>query len=163
MVASALAIYAAGTGAGLLAVGCSGFVLLLVSLAVRWPPGIPSSITVLGAEYVVALHLHRRTLDPAVALYGSGLLLAAELAYWSLSAQPRMEASEKALIRRVLRMSVIVTASTVLALLALLAVQLAPAPRPGLPITILGIVAANVLLLTVAVLAWRGRASQGIR
>jgi hypothetical protein len=74
----------------LLAVGVVALVILLVALATRWSGAITGALVVLGAQQAVRLELGTHELDVWAPLLAAGLLLCAELAWWSL--EPRVPA-----------------------------------------------------------------------
>jgi hypothetical protein len=76
---------------GLLPLGGIGLILLGAALWFGWPQGIPWAVAILGGEFVVALYVRSGSLDLAAAIYGAGLLLTAELAYWSVEARTRSD------------------------------------------------------------------------
>lgn len=65
------------------ALGIGAVFGLLVALAGRWTGLLPWALALGGAEYAVFLVLKRGALDAYAPFYGAGLLLCAELAYWS--------------------------------------------------------------------------------
>jgi hypothetical protein len=60
-----------------------GVVALALALVSGWPAPIPLAVVSLGASYAVSLHGHG-AIDGRAPLVGAGLVLVAELAYWSL-------------------------------------------------------------------------------
>lgn len=84
-----LGAYAAGIAGDQAAlVGGLGLVAIAVlaaSLAFGWSSGIAWTLALLAAEYAAALALRdSATVDAGAPLVGGGLLVVAELAYWSL-------------------------------------------------------------------------------
>jgi hypothetical protein len=58
--------------------------LLVAALAGRFAGLIPWAVALAGAEYAAFLLIREGTVDGYAPLYGAGLLLVAELAYWSI-------------------------------------------------------------------------------
>jgi hypothetical protein len=77
-----LAVAAAASDPNVLAVGGAALFVLLVGLVLGKAFAIPWAIAGLGAEY--ALALGDGGLDRRVPLFAIGLLVVAELSYWSL-------------------------------------------------------------------------------
>ena len=68
-------------------IGAAALALLALALARRITALVPWPIALAGAGYAVMLALNADATDAAAPLYAAGLLLAAELAYWSLEAR----------------------------------------------------------------------------
>lgn len=64
--------------------GALATALLLLGLLFRWAGPLPWTYAVAGAEYAGFLFIQGNAIDGIAPLYGAGLLLSAELAYWSL-------------------------------------------------------------------------------
>jgi hypothetical protein len=60
------------------------FLALTAAIVLGWSPFVPLSLGLLGAAYATRLALDDPSLDTGAPLFGAGLLLTAELAYWSL-------------------------------------------------------------------------------
>jgi hypothetical protein len=85
-----------------------GTVALVVGIVLRLPLAIPWAVLAAGSGYVVA-HVHDPVADGWAATVGAALLLAAELAAWSIAGDARIH-EERAVVFR--------QASTVAALVA---------------------------------------------
>jgi hypothetical protein len=85
----------ASTGAG---VGAVGVVVLAFGLVARLPPLIPWSVLLAGGGYLLA-RAGNGAVDGWAAVIGVLLLLAAELASWSIEHDARIK-SEPSLVRR---------------------------------------------------------------
>jgi hypothetical protein len=83
----------AQVGAGL------SLVVLLVALVMRWPSAIPWSVAVLAATYLAGRTGHA-TVDGRAAIVGVLLLLAAELASWSVDVDKRITTERPLIVRR---------------------------------------------------------------
>jgi hypothetical protein len=66
------------------AIGLAAVVLLAVALVGRFAGLLPWVFALAGAEYAAFLSLRESTVDGYAPIYGAGLLLVAELAYWSI-------------------------------------------------------------------------------
>lgn len=66
------------------AVGALAVALLLLGLVFRWAGPLPWAYVGAGAGYAGFLFIQGGGIDPTAPLYGAGLLLSAEFAYWSL-------------------------------------------------------------------------------
>ncbi|MDX6452514.1 MAG: hypothetical protein QOH16_2563 [Gaiellaceae bacterium] len=78
--------------------GAAGLALLALGLVLRWSTTIPWSILLVGGGYLIARE-GDTVVDGWAAAIGVLLLLAAELASWSIEHDARIEA-EGALVRR---------------------------------------------------------------
>jgi hypothetical protein len=87
-------------GAAVLVPGVVGVLVLAGALAFAQPAGIPIAVVLLGGSYGGSLFLGPHALDVWAPLEATGLLLAAELAYWSLELRPWVEAEPGVLARR---------------------------------------------------------------
>jgi len=74
--------------------------LLAAGLVAGWHAAVPASVLIAGAAYAGSLFLGPHRLDTSAPLEGTALLLAAELAYWSLELRPWVEAEPGVLARR---------------------------------------------------------------
>ncbi len=137
---------------GLLGVGAAG--VLLVGLLARSVAPLPWSIGLLGISAAVAMLAGGGPVERAAPLYGPGLLLAAELAYWAVD-RARVPGEPVGVARRRALLLVAMAAATgLLALLVTLAGGLAGAAT-GWEIRALGVGAAVMVTWIVAVLARR--------
>jgi hypothetical protein len=143
----------------LLALGTAGVLWLFVGLVSRWSAPLAAGIVFLGAEQAVRLATGRSSVDPWTPAYAAGLLLAAELAWWSI--EPRVAAWSEpgAVLRRVLTVAAACVGAGLLAALVVLA---AGAPlRGGVGLELVGVLAAAAAVAVVAAVARApaGRAS----
>jgi hypothetical protein len=134
----------AGPASGL---GVAAAIVLSVALILRWPIVVPWAIALSGAGYVIG----RPGVSVSTAVSGAGLLLAAELAYWAIEHDGRIQVERDVTTRRVLALVLVVSAALAVDLLLLPATALA-APR-GLALAGLGAVAAVVILALMVQLA----------
>jgi hypothetical protein len=135
----------------LLAFGLVGLLWLALGLAVRWGAAMALGVVFLGGEQALRLALGPGTVDPWTPVYAAGLLLTAELAWWSI--EPRVPAwwDAEVLLRR---LGTIVGVCAAGAIVAALIVLAAGAPlRGGLGLELVGVVAAIGAVAVVAGLA----------
>jgi hypothetical protein len=141
-----------------LVLGIAGLVWLAVGLAARWGAALAAGIAFLGAEQALALATGPSSVDPWTPLYAAGLLLAAELAWWSI--EPRVPAWANPIIA-LRRFGIIVLMCALGAALAALVVLAAGAPlEGGVSLELVGVLAAVGAVVVVAVLAHRHAASE---
>jgi hypothetical protein len=110
--ASIVYIAAAGgrlatVGAGVSAVGLG---LLVLGLVLRWPTTIPWSVLLVGGGYLLA-RAGNSVVDGWAAAIGVLLLLAAELASWSIEHDARIAAEASLVRRRVATLGALVAAA----------------------------------------------------
>ncbi|MFO7572131.1 MAG: hypothetical protein R6W48_05950 [Gaiellaceae bacterium] len=128
--------------------------LLIVALARGWPRLVPAPILALGGIYGAQLVVDDAVLDPGAAAVAAGLLLTAELAYWSLEERERIRSETGEAIRRLAYLAAL-GATAVFSSLVLLALADAFRAR-GLAIDLLGALAVGAAVVGVWLLA-RGR------
>jgi hypothetical protein len=135
----------------LLGLGAAGVFCLLVGLAGRWGAALALGIAFLGAEQAVRLATGPSTVDPWAPAYAAGLLLAAELAWWSI--EPRVAAWWEigVVLRRVGTIAGMCAAGALVAALVVLAAGASLAGGVGLEL--IGVAAAVAALAVVAGLA----------
>jgi hypothetical protein len=71
-------------------VAAVAFVALVAAFAQGWSWLVPAAIALVGGSYAVELAIDDAPLDVAAPVVAVGLLLAAELAYWSLDERTRV-------------------------------------------------------------------------
>jgi hypothetical protein len=158
VVASALGVLAlAGASDVVLAVGvrlvAAALVALLAAIVLGWSVLVPVSALLVGAAYVTHLSADDLALDARAPLLAAGLLLAAELGYWSIEARQRVRAERGEDLRRLGILALLALASVAAGAAILAAADLARAG--GLAVDLLGAAAALGTLLVVSVLALR--------
>jgi hypothetical protein len=116
-----------------------GLALLLAGLALRRQGTIPFAVVALGAAYVLARSGHE-VVDGWAAPVGVGLLLAAELATWSIEHDARIHEERAVLQRRIGALAALVAAATLLGMLVV--ASAAVSARSGLLLVAVGVAAA---------------------
>jgi len=102
---AAAALDADGRAAVLAGAGAA-ILLLGLGLSMRRPAAIPSALLVLGALHVIP----HGGLSIGTVIYGSGLLLTGELAYWSIDEHGRRPVEPEVFVPRLLAILVVVGA-----------------------------------------------------
>jgi hypothetical protein len=150
-IAVALAVTAAWSRPWLLAVGGAAVLLLVVGLGLGRPAAVPWAVAGLGVAY--ATTLAGEELEGRVPLSAAGLLVTADLAYWSLRLRDGAPDEPGMPLRRLI--GVLVSAAVALVAGTLL-VAVAHVPlRGGLLVEAVGIAAAIGALTIVLVAARR--------
>ena len=84
--------------------------LLVVGLVLRWPTMIPWAVIASAAGYLIARE-GRSAVDGWAAVVGVALLLAAELASWSVEHDRRIRSEHSLVTRRVITLAVLTAAA----------------------------------------------------
>lgn len=95
-----------------MALGASVFALALLALGLvlRWPATIPWAVVIAAGGYVVTRE-GRSIVDGWAAVIGVLLLVAAELASWSIEHDARIRSEPSLLVRRVVTLAVLAAAA----------------------------------------------------
>ena len=133
-------------------------VALVAAIMLGWSPLVPASIVVVGGVYAAQLAIDDASLDSAAPAFAAGLLMTAELAYWSLEERDGARGEEGAGLRHAafvagLGVATLLVASLLLALVDAVRTQ-------GLAVDLLGAAAAAAALFAI-VLAARGHGRTG--
>jgi hypothetical protein len=153
-----LAIYAAvvaprlGDAIGI--VGAIGVVVLVVALALRFPPLIAPGFALLGIEYALLFALRGNTIDVRAPLYGAAFLVTAELAFGAVAL--RAGRPEPALAARRAATLVLLALGSIVVGLVVLAAASAPL-EGGVGLEAVGVAAAVALLVALGRVAVRSR------
>jgi hypothetical protein len=126
----------AGVGAG---AGAFGLGLLVLGLVLRWPLTIPWSILLVGGGYLLAREGHS-VVDGWAAAIGVLLLLAAELASWSIEHDARIEAEASLVRRRIATLGALIAAALLINFMLLAAAGVAASS--GVLLAAVGVAAA---------------------
>ncbi|HTR33411.1 MAG TPA: hypothetical protein VMH47_06010 [Gaiellaceae bacterium] len=140
---AALPLYVAASGGRLAkageAIAALGVIVLLPGLVLRLPLVIPWAIGLSAAGYVVGREQHA-AVDGWSSVVGAGLLLAAELAAWSIDHDRRIVSERTLVARDTLRLAALVAAAALLGFVLVGAAAVSSAA--GLLLTAIGVVAA---------------------
>ena len=134
----------------------AGVVLVLAGAAGFWAAGPAFGVTILAAGYVAGLYAGGRSLDVAAAPFGACLLMAAELAQFSLELGAAGSVEGALTAARLTLLGAVCVGSAAAGLVFIL-----PAAEPlpgGLAATAAGLLAA---VAAVALLAWLARRPTG--
>jgi hypothetical protein len=127
----------------------------VAAVTLGWTSAIPAALVLLAAEYLAGIGTggHEDLLEPAAPLVAGGLLLLAELAYWSLELRGPGHEEREVVLRRLAALGLL----TVLAVaLGSFVVVVTAAPLGGgLAWDVVGVAAAAATLAVVALLARR--------
>ena len=109
-----MAVYAAATGGRLASVaaalGAGGVIALALAIVLRFPGVIPWSVLVVGAAYLAGRE-GKAVVDGWAAVVGVALLVAAELAAWSIEHDARIRTQRSLAARRALTLAALVAAA----------------------------------------------------
>jgi hypothetical protein len=97
-------------------VAVAGVAVLVLALARRWTGLVAWAIALVAAGYVIARASHD-TVDGWAAVVGALLLAAAELAFWSIEADPRIHEERAVVVRRVTTLVALLAGSALLGML----------------------------------------------
>ena len=151
--AAAVAAYAAVLDTGSAAVG--GFGVVLLAGALLWASGATVSwaLAVVVASYALALALADGDLDARAGFVAAALLLAAELAFWSVEAKRWPREQSAAARSRLAGLLILALAAATVG--TLLVAAGAAVPAGVTPVQAVGALGAVVAVLTLALLARR--------
>jgi hypothetical protein len=138
-----------------LGVGAFGLVLLGVGVAARVPAGITAGLAIVGGAYGATLVVESAPLDRQAPIAAAALVLAAELAWWSLELRARIAPEAGSYLRALAVVLTLALGAYGLGALLLAAVDVAR--TSGLAIEAAG-AAGAAAALAVALLAGRTRA-----
>jgi hypothetical protein len=146
------------TGRGAAVLGGAGVVVLAAALAAGRPGPVPAALALLGAQYALVLTVDGVPVDTRAPLVAAALLVATELAYWSLELRLAVAEEAGAIARRSAVVLVLALAAMLLgaSLLALVDV----AGGGGLWLEALGAAASLAALVLLLALARRASAAR---
>jgi hypothetical protein len=99
-------------------VGAFGLVLLVAGLVLRWPMTIPWAVLIVGGGYLLGRE-GNPVVDGWAAAIGVLLLLAAELASWSIDHDARIAAERSLVVRRVVTLAALILSALIVNFLLL--------------------------------------------
>jgi hypothetical protein len=114
---------------------------------------VPASIVLIGGEYALVLSVDDSSLDTRAAVVAAGLLVTAELAYWSLELRAEITDEPGSYARRLSVLALLGLGALTLSGLLVAAVDLAG--REGLAVEIAGATAAFAAVVLLWSLARR--------
>jgi len=82
------------------AIGLGAVLVLVLGLVLRNAGVLPWAVALAGAEYAAFLAIREGSIDGWAPVYGAGLLLVSELAYWAVETPVRGPAGEGLTFRR---------------------------------------------------------------
>jgi len=135
-------------------VAAVALVLLVAALALGWSPLVPLAIAAAGGLYAAQLAVDDRSLDASAPVIATGLLLVAELAYWSLEEREHVPGDPGDGLRHAAFVGVLGVGALVVGGLLLVIADVVQAE--GLALDVVGAMAASAILVAV-LLAARGR------
>jgi hypothetical protein len=125
----------------------------VAAVVLGWTALVPLAVGALGGWYGLQLAVDDAPLDLAAPLVAAGLVVTAELAYWSLEERERVEGERGAAFRRLAYVAALALGTVVVAGLLLVLVE---GVQPGgLAIDLLGAAAAAAALVAIALAAAR--------
>ena len=116
-----------------------GLGLLVLGLVLRWPTTIPWSVLLVGGGYLLSRE-GNSVVDGWAAAIGVLLLLAAELASWSIDHDARIAAERSLVLRRIATLSALVATALLVNFMLLAAAGISASP--GVLIAAVGVAAA---------------------
>jgi len=131
-------------------------VALVAALVLEWTALVPTAIVLVGALYAAQLAIDDAALDTASPAYAAGLLVTAELAYWSLEERDYIQGEPGASLRHAAFVAALGVATLLVASLLLVLVD--TVRTRGLAVDLVG-AAAAALFAIVLVARGQGRTS----
>ncbi len=133
-------------------------VALIAALVLEWVLLVPAALVLVAGIYAAQLAIDDASLDTASPVYAAGLLVTAELAYWSLEERDHIQGEPGAGLRHAAFVAGLGVAALLVA--SVLLVVADTLRTTGLAVDLLGAVAAVAALFAV-VLAARGHGRTG--
>ena len=137
-----------------LALAAIGVLALVLGLLARWPAAIGLALVSLGGTYTVLFEAEGSRLDRLAPAYATGLLLIAELAFWSIESRVPAWSDPELVIWRLARLALACAGAAVLGAVVI-ADASAASGGGGLFLETLGVAAAIGAVVLVVVLLRR--------
>jgi hypothetical protein len=134
-------------------VGAIAVVALIAALVLEWTALIPAALVLVGGLYAAQLAIDEAALDSASPAFAAGLLVTAELAYWSLEEREHIRGEAGAGLRHASFVAALGVATLLVASLLLVLVD--AVQTTGTALDLLGATAAAAALFAI-VLGARG-------
>ncbi len=132
-------------------VAAAALLALTAALVLGWTPLVPTALVLVGGLYAAQLAIDDAALDGASPAFAAGLLVTAELAYWSLDERERAPGEAGDGLRRTAFVALLGIAALVIAAVLLVVVDSVRAE--ALAVDVLGAVAAASALLAIVLVA----------
>jgi hypothetical protein len=133
-------------------------VALIAAIVLEWTPLIPTALVLVGGLYAAQLAIDDVGLDTASPAFAAGLLVTAELAYWSLEERDHLRGEPGAGLRHAAFVAMLGVATLLVSSLLLVVVDTVRAT--GLAYDLLGAAAAATALFAIVLVA-RGHGRTG--
>jgi len=143
-----------------LALAAIGVSVLVLGLLARWPAAIGLALVSLGGTYAVLFAAEGSRLDRLAPAYAAGLLLVAELAFWSIESRVPAWSDPELVIWRLARLALACAGAAVLGAVVV-ADASAASGGGGLLLETLGVAAAIGAVVVVVVLLRRDAFESG--
>ena len=124
---------------------------LVAGLVLGWAPLVPLSLVLVGGLYAGQLRADSVALDGSASVVAAGLLVTAELGYWSLEEREEIDAEPGQVLRRLLVVGLLGIGSLLIAETLLVLADLVRVS--GLAFDVAGAAAAAAALVGIALLA----------
>ena len=145
----------AGVGARVVGIAV---VALIAALVLEWTALIPAALVLVGGLYAAQLAIDDAPLDTASPAFAAGLLVTAELAYWSLEERDHVQGEPGAGLRHAAFVAGLGVAALLVASVLLVLVD--AVHTKGLTVDLLGAAAAAATMFAIVLVA-RGHGRTG--
>ena len=132
-------------------VAAVALVTLVAALVLEWTPLIPVALVLVGGLYAAQLAIDDSALDTASPVFAAGLLVTAELAYWSLEERDHVRGEAGACLRHLALVAALGVATLLIASSLLVLVD--AVRTTGLALDLLGAAAAAAVLFAIVLVA----------
>ena len=132
-------------------VAAVALVALVAALVLEWTPLIPVALVLVGGLYAAQLAIDDSALDAASPVFAAGLLITAELAYWSLEERDHVRGEPGAGLRHAAFVAVLGVVTLLIASVLLVLVD--SLRTTALALDLLGAAAAAAVLFAIVLVA----------